>query len=288
MDPIKVILDTDLGDDIDDAWALSVCLGHPQIDLVGVATVWQDTQLRAAQTRKLLELAGRGDIPVAAGSRDGLDSINPLPRNNQADLLSPEDEARLREGRNDGVRLLAELCDANPGATLLTIGALTNAARLMLEYPAAFDKIERVVIMGGHMSPELPYPEYNTQCDPRASQIVFAGPKPITMIGLDVTLKCVLTQEDLDVVAGKATPLAQGLSHMTSLWRGVHGGAYPTVHDPLAALVCVEPELVTLETRRVSADGGGWIVFDDAGQEVAVAVDVKPREVCRRVVETCG
>ena len=288
MDPIKVILDTDLGDDIDDAWALAVCLGHPGIDLVGVATVWQDTQLRAAQTRKLLELAGRADIPVAAGSRDGLDSINSLPRNNQADLLSAEDEARLREGRNDGVRLLAELCEANPGATLLTIGALTNAARLMLEFPDAFAKLARLVIMGGHMDAKIPYPEYNTQCDPRASQIVFAGPKPITMIGLDVTLKCVLTQEDLDVVAAKGTPLAQGLSHMTSLWRTVHGGAYPTVHDPLAALVCMEPELVTLETRRVSSDQGGWIVFDDAGQDVAVAVDVKPREVCRRVVETCG
>ena len=130
MTPTKVILDTDLGDDIDDAWALSVCLGHPGIDLVGVATVWQDTQLRAAQTRKLLELAGRGDIPVAAGSRDGLDAINALPRNNQADLLSAEDEARLREGRNDGVRLLAELCEANPGATLLTIGAPTTMSYL--------------------------------------------------------------------------------------------------------------------------------------------------------------
>jgi purine nucleosidase/pyrimidine-specific ribonucleoside hydrolase len=285
---IRVILDTDLGDDIDDAWALAVCLGHPGIDLVGVATVWQDTQLRAAQTRKLLELAGRVDIPVAAGSRDGLDSINALPRNNQADLLSAEDEARLREGRNDGVRLLAELCAANPGATLLTIGALTNAARLLLEFPAAFAKLARLVIMGGHMSPELPYPEYNTQCDPRASQIVFGGPKPITMVGLDVTLKCVLTQEDLDVVAAKGTPLAAGLCHMTDLWRKVNWPHFPTVHDPLAALVCMEPELVTLETRRVSVDSAGGIVFDDAGQEVAVAVDVKPREVCRRVVELCG
>jgi purine nucleosidase/pyrimidine-specific ribonucleoside hydrolase len=288
MDPIKVILDTDLGDDIDDAWALATCLGHPLIDLAGVATVWQDTQLRAAQTRKLLELAGRPDIPVAAGARDGLDCINALPRNNQADLLSAEDEARLREGRDDGVRLLAELAEANPGATLLTIGALTDAARLIVEFPQAYDKLERVVIMGGHMIPTLAHPEYNTQCDPRASQIVFRSSKPVTMVGLDVTLKCQMTQDDLDTVEAKGTPLSRALIDMTNLWRKLDWAHLPIIHDPLAALVCVEPNLVTLETRRVKVDEVGHIVADAQGEEVAVAVDVRPDDVRRRVVELCG
>lgn len=291
-EPLPLVLDTDIGDDIDDAWALSVCINHPAIRLVGVTTVWRDTELRAAQARLLLERAGVADVPVAAGARDGLDRLLEFHRNCQADVLSAEDEARLRRGRVDAVRMLAELAEANPGLVVAPVGPLTNVARFICEYPKAFAKISRLVIMGGHMRPDLPHPEYNVGCDVRASQIVFSCGKPIQMIGLDVTLRCQMQPGDLESIEAKRTPLSEAIMAMTRLWQGAGDGqrkrGMPVVHDPLAVLTAVDPELVKWETRRVVIDDRGNCVACDCGGQIQVAVDVEPDAVRRRVVELIG
>ena len=290
--PVPLVLDTDIGDDIDDAWALSVCINHPAIHLVGVTTVWRDTELRAAQARLLLEKAGAADVPVAAGTRDALDRLLTFPRNCQADVLSAEDEARLRQGRCDAVRMLAELAESTPGLVVAPIGPLTNIARFICEYPQAFAKVSRLVIMGGHMRPDRSDPEYNVGCDPRASQIVFSSGKPIQMIGLDVTLRCQMQPEDLEAIAAKKTPLSEAILTMTRLWQGAGDGqrkrGMPIVHDPLAVLTAVEPDLVEWETRRVVIDDEGHCVADERGHEIQVAVQVNPDAVRHRVVELIG
>ena len=290
---IPVLLDTDLGDDIDDAWALSVCLNHPGLELLGVSTVWQDTQLRAAQARYLLELAGRRDVEVAAGSRDALDRINHLPRNCQADVLDAATESRLRAGRDDAVSFLAEQVERRPGAVLLTIGPLTNAARLRCEFPESFAKLSRVVVMGGHIMPDRPEPEYNVMCDPRASQIVYECGKPLAMIGLDVTLRCVMTAEDLAAIGAKSTPLGQAILRMTELWQRAVTPAgqtphMPCVHDPLAALAVAEPDILEWQTLDVYIDHLGRCVVAEGPADTQVAVGVDPERVRRRVVELVG
>jgi purine nucleosidase len=281
--PEAILLDTDIGDDIDDAWALAVCVRHPALRLVGVSTVLRDTELRAAQARKLLELAGTEGMPVAAGSRDPLDSISRIGRNNQADLLSAEDEARLRRGRTDGVRFIAEIARAHPGLTLLPIGPLTNVARFIQEFPDEFASIGRIVLMGGHMIPGHEKPEYNVSVDPRATRIVFGCSKPITMIGLDVTLQCRMTEEDLAAVRETGTPLSRAIMQMTSLWQDEGRQPdtdtpprMPIAHDPLAALVAADPSFVTLERRSVVPDDHGCCLPGGGppNTDVAVAVDV--------------
>ncbi|MGQ9730621.1 MAG: nucleoside hydrolase, partial [Candidatus Zipacnadales bacterium] len=216
---VPTLYDTDIGDDIDDAWALSVCLRHPQIELLGVTTVHRDTELRAAQARLLIELAGVNDVEVAAGTRDALDRLFPLVRNCQAEVLSAEDEARLRAGRVDAVRFLAEHIEAHPGCTLLAVGPFTNVGRLICEFPESFAKLGRLVIMGGHVMPDREGPEYNASVDPRATRLMFESGKPLLMIGLDVTLRCVMTPADLEEIAAKATPLAEAIIKMTRLWQ---------------------------------------------------------------------
>ncbi|MFQ6133382.1 MAG: nucleoside hydrolase, partial [Armatimonadota bacterium] len=181
--PQKVLLDTDIGDDIDDAWALATCIGHADIELVGVTTVLRDTQLRAAQARLLLELGKVEGVEVAAGTRDTLDRIMPISRNNQADVLSPQEEERLRPGRTDAVRFLAEKAREVEDLVLLPVGPLTNIGRFVTEFPQDLARVQRLVIMGGHVMPDRENPEYNAGCDPRATQAVFACGKPIVMIG---------------------------------------------------------------------------------------------------------
>jgi purine nucleosidase len=290
--PIEILLDTDIGDDIDDAWALAVCLRHPNLRLVGVSTVLRDTELRAAQARHLLEQAGRREVPVAAGARDPLDAIHRISRNNQGAVLTAEEEARLRKGRTDGVRFLAEMAERHPGMTLLPVGPLTNIARLILEFPKAFATVGRIVMMGGHMIAGQDEPEYNVGVDPRATRIVFGCGKPITMIGLDVTLQCPLLPEDLDAIRSRETPLGRSLLRMTDLWQ--HHGRKPgdtaplrtpIVHDPLAALVAADPSFVTLEARSVFPDDRGRCLPGDGPPNIDIAVAVDPARVRKALVE---
>jgi purine nucleosidase len=290
---VPVILDTDIGDDIDDAWALSCCIRHPAIRLLGVTTVIRDTELRAAQARLLLEAAGESSIEVVAGERNTLDRELPLARNCQADVLSAEDEARLRPGRTDGVEFLAATIEAHPGCTLLPVGPFSNVGKLILEYPDSFEKLGRVVIMGGHVIPDRENPEYNASADPRATRLMFESGKPLLMVGLDVTLKCVMQPEELEEIEAKDTPLSRAIMTMTRLWQeaGAKEGQpprMPCIHDPLAALVCVEPDVVTAEPMHIDIDEQGRCIRGEGEPNAEVAVSVDAPRVRRRVIDLIG
>ncbi len=290
---IPVILDTDIGDDIDDAWALSCCIRHPAIRLLGVTTVVRDAELRAAQARFLLEAAGESAIEVAAGERNTLDRELPLTRNCQADVLSAEDEARLRPGRTDGVEFLAATIEAHPGCTLLPVGPFSNVGKLILEHPGAFEKLGRLVIMGGHVMPDREHAEYNASVDPRATALMFGSGKPLLMVGLDVTLKCVMEPEELEEIEAKDTPLSRAIMTMTRLWQeaGAKSGQpprMPCIHDPLAALVCVEPDVITTEPVHIDIDEQGRCIRGEGEPNAEVAVSVDAPRVRRRVVELIG
>ena len=282
---VKVLLDTDIGDDIDDAWALSFCLCHPGIELVGVTTVWGDTETRAALARLLAEKAGR-DVEVVAGSSDGLGRRASSKRPTYADVLGPEEE-RLRRGRADGVRFMAEAARERPGLILLTVGPLTNAARFALEFPEEFRLVSKLVMMCGHLIPGRTNAEYNAGCDPRATQVIFSTEIPKFVVGLDVTLKCQLTEDDLEALRAKKTPLAEALYEMTSLWRG-RTGRMPVMHDPLAAASVVEERIVEFRPMRVEVDDRGRLRRASGRPNVNYAVSADPKLLRRRLLEVIG
>ncbi len=286
---VAVLLDTDIGDDIDDAWALAVCLTHPRIDLLGVATVYADTVARAALARWLIEAAGKS-VEVAAGEPHPLNRKVDLFRPNQMAAVPEEEAQRLKAGRTDGVAFLAQKAEAFDGdeLVLLTIGPLTNAAKLLTKHPKAAAKITRIVSMVGALLPDRPHPEYNAAVDPAATKILFESGKPLTMIGLDVTLRCRFSEDDLAEFAHSDKPLVQRLMAMTKVWRERHrrdDGSLPLpiLHDPLAALVVVEPELVTLEPMRIIVDEKGRTLKADGEPNCLVAPDVRPDAVVQRL-----
>jgi purine nucleosidase/pyrimidine-specific ribonucleoside hydrolase len=286
---VTVLLDTDIGDDIDDVWALAVCLMHPQINLLGVSTVYADTTARAVIARWLIEAAGK-KVEVAAGEQHPLDRSVSLYRPNQMKAITPEDEQRLKSGRSDGVAFLAEKIEAFQGdeLVLLTVGPLTNAAKLLTEHPRAAEKITRIVSMVGTLLPEHSKPEYNASVDPKATKILFECGKPLTMIGLDVTLRCRLSETDLEELSRSEKLLTKRLLALTKAWQDAHrrsDGSVPTpiLHDPLAALVVVEPELVTLTPMRIIVDDEGRTVKTEGAANCLVATDVHPSAVVNRL-----
>jgi len=282
----NVLLDTDIGDDIDDAFALALCLRHPDIHLVGVTTVRGDTQARAALVRYLAERAGV-QVDVVAGTRDALDFIVNSYRPNQADVLG-EKEHEYRLNRSDGVRFMAETARKYDELVLISIGPLTNVARFILEYPNEFKRVSKMIIMGGHLMTDRTGPEYNFSADPRATKIVISYQKPKFIVGLDVTMKCVLSEDYQNKIFIKNTSLTNALSSMKMLWDKSLTTKYdPVMHDPLAVMSAIE-DFVSFEKVGLTVDDDGRCLREQRAMSCMFAKEVKEQGFLKRLVDLIG
>lgn len=253
--PVPVILDTDIGDDIDDALALAFALQSPELDVRAVVTVLQHRERRADLVWKILQLYGREDVPVGMGAEQPL--LAPARRGEvrQTAALSAAD--RLPDARRrNGLELYLETCLKSPRkVTVLAYGPLTNVALALRAEPRLTERIERVVLMNGvFFSPRL---EYNTVRDPEAAAIVFSSGLPIVTVGLDVTLRCQLEPQDMERLAASTLPAVRFLRELIAIWQDGRPERRPILHDPLAVAVTFRPDLVKLQRGRVEVETRG-------------------------------
>ena len=207
----KVLIDTDIGDDIDDALALALALHCPEIDLLAVTTVFGDTWSRARLAAHLLHVFGHADVPVAAGIAMPLQLRHQPSGVPQAAILDP-DASFPALSTTSGPALIVKTALASPGQlTLLCLGPLTNVATALQLEPQLFMAIRSVVMMGGTSG--VPFPEWNVRSDTRAAHIVLAAGIPITMIGWNVTTRCQMRTRDVEQLRRAAsstdTPVEQ-------------------------------------------------------------------------------
>ena len=274
---MRILLDTDIGDDIDDALALALALRLPDVDLAGVTTVFRDTAARARMARHLLDLFGRPDVPVAAGAGKPLLGAMPRePHEPQLDLTPAGVADAASAHAVDKIRSTY----AQPGSdvTLVTIGPLTNLALALALDPTLAERIPRVVVMGGRIGRAAP--EWNIKCDPEAAAIVLGAGLPLTLVPLDVTLETTMRSEHLEALKAAETEQARWLMTLTEAWQA-KTKRMPVLHDPLALAVALDPAWV--ETQRlaldvVTATGPGrgitCVVSGDAAPvDVALGVD---------------
>lgn len=288
MDAIKVLLDTDIGSDIDDAVCLSYLLCQPRCELVGVTTVSGQPRVRAALVDAVCRAAGRPDVAIHAGTEHAIAGSTPQPDVPQATVLDGFDHRASEEfASNTAVTFLRDEIEAAPGEiTLLTVGPMTNAGLLFATYPETAAKLAALVIMGGAYSMSRWVgggQEWNSYCDPTAARVVYRTPVAShRSVGLNVTTRCVLgTRESIDRFQGAGG--AWGVvAAMTEVW-GEHADTV-TYHDPLAGAVIFRPELCEWRRGRVSIEltsrrYRGATAFDphpDATAPHEVAVDVDP------------
>ena len=252
-----VLLDTDIGDDIDDALALALALRSPEIELQGVTTVFGDTRLRARLAQHLLRVFGRDDIPVAAGISTPLQVRHRASGVPQAAILDPCDHYNISP--YSGPELIVQKALAYPGRlTLVCIGPLTNVATALLIEPLLFMTIRSVVMMGG--SSGIPWPDWNVRSDVKAAQIVLAAGIPVTLMGLNITRYCQLLPGDIERLRYDNSPQTRLLYQLLRVWqrhRPRWHSAYPYLHDPLTIAALCAPELMRFEemTARVSIHG---------------------------------
>ncbi len=279
-----VLIDTDIGDDIDDALALALALRSPEIDVQGVTTVFGDTQKRARLAAHVLRVFGREDIPVAAGQQiplllrhrpSGVPQAAILDTCTTSPELSPY----------SGPELIIQTAMAHQGnLTLLCLGPLTNVATALTIEPRLFRAIRNIVIMGGTSG--FPVPEWNVRSDAQAAKIVLAAGVPVTLLGWNVTKRCQLRESDIEKLHFENSPQARLLSQLIAVWQRHRPRWHPKLpylHDPLTIVALCATELFHFEvmTARVFTRGllqGFMLSRIIDGPLVHAAIDVQAKE----------
>lgn len=287
-----VLLDTDIGDDIDDALALALALRSPEIELIGVTTVFGDTHLRARLAKLMLHVFERDDTPVAAGISSPMLARHLPSGVPQATILTTDANDEPAISNFSGPELIIEKAMAHPGRlTLLCIGPLTNVATALLMEPHLFMAIRSVVMMGGTSG--IPWPEWNVRSDARAAQIVLAAGIPITLLGWNITTRCQLRVQDIERLHDKNTPQTRLLSELIAIWqqhRPRWQPACPFLHDPLTIAALCAPQLLRFEemTARTLTHGplrGFMVPRLMNGPLVNAAVDIQAEKAREWVME---
>ncbi|GAB4439232.1 MAG: nucleoside hydrolase [Anaerolineae bacterium] len=265
----KIIIDTDPG--IDDAMAILLALKSPEIELVGLTTIFGNvyTPLATQNALRLVEFAGRPDIPVAHGAeaplitpleavadfvhgRDGLGNVN---------LPPPQGQPIAKAA----AQFMVETVMAQPGEiTLVPIGPLTNLALALALEPRLAQNVAEVVVMGGAVTVNgnvNPAAEANIINDPHAADRVFTAGWPVTMVGLDVTLQTIMSDDYMAALNASGSPTAEFIYAISRFYRDfhydTHGLAGMHTHDPSAIAYVLDPTLFTTVRGpvRVATEG---------------------------------
>jgi inosine-uridine nucleoside N-ribohydrolase len=257
--PQLVILDTDIGDDIDDAFALALVLRSPELHLLGIETAYGDTELRARLVDRYLAAVGRGDIPVLAGVS--------TPQTNHFSQAAYARQSPERKHAS-GVDFLLKQIRAHPGQiTLIAIGPLFNIQAAIERDPATFKMLKRVVIMGGSVyrgysgknddKTTPPSPEWNILCDPAGARALLGSGVPVFVMPLDST-QIHLENPMLGTVFAHGSPLTDQLTLLYHQWTGAKEWRSPTLYDPVAVTYTIRPDLCPATPIRLEVDDKGF------------------------------
>jgi inosine-uridine nucleoside N-ribohydrolase len=305
--PDFVILDTDIGDDIDDAFALALVLRSPELKLVGITTTFGDTELRAKLVDRYMGSIGPKDIPVVPGVPTARNSVFTQAAyartepyywggcgNAMSALVTNEIEAyyaRLAEQRkrDDAAGFLLDQIRAYPGQiTLIAIGPLFNVQAAIERDPATFRKLKRVVLMGGSIyrgyddamtrAHTPPQAEWNISRDPAGLKALLASGVPAFMMPLDST-QVHLEPREREAIFAHGSPLTDQLTLLYHQWmaNSEWHPSGPTLFDPVAVAYAVRPESCPAKPMRIEVDERGMTrpVEGAPNAQVCLEVDEK-------------
>jgi inosine-uridine nucleoside N-ribohydrolase len=304
MTPTPIILDCDPGHD--DAIALLLAIASPEVELVGVTTVAGNTTIDKTTNNalRILELAGRSDIPVYRGADRPFIRAQDVATHvhGESGLDGPElPPPSTREQELHAVDYLAQEIRARDGkVTLIPTGPLTNIGLLFALHPDV--RPERIVVMGGAIGEgnRTPAAEFNIWADPEAAQRVFVEAGDTTMIGLDVTHRALITDAHTERMRG-AGRVGKVVAELMDFYARFHKSRYPDLqgspmHDPVCVAHVIDPSLVTVLAAAIEVDCSGgpswgrtnvdWRNREHFGEPNAkVGVDIDGERFAELVVE---
>jgi purine nucleosidase len=272
---IPIILDTDIGDSIDDALALAFALHSPELDVRAVTTVIDDVESKTRLAWKMLSIYNRRDVALAMGASEPLLDPTMSAPSKEFEVLTRNDTIPDTARKRAADLIIDTVLQSRGKITIVAIGPMTNIALAIKTDPRIKNNIERIVIMGGaYLSSET---EYNVKRDRTAAEIVFHSGVPITAVGLDVTSQCKLPEKDLDRMRLADDPAGNFLIRLVDLAEEQTHDPNPTLYDPLAIAAIFRPDLLEMQagTVDVPLSGPGQTMFKPVpGSKTQVAVKV--------------
>ncbi len=288
---MPVILDTDIGDDIDDTWALAMMLGTPQLDVQLIVTASDDTPTKTRLLAKMLELVGRTDIPIATGRKTSDAKIHQLEWLGEYTL-----DTYPGTVHEDGVQALIDAVHAaKETIPICVIGPQTNLAEALRRDSSIAPKARIVSMAGsvhiGYGGKKGRQPEWNVVHDLPSAQAVFSAPWDITIAPLDTCGTLVIKGERYQRVATSKNPLAVLTMENYAKWS--NRKHYPTeessvLYDTLAVYLLYQQDAVEMETVKLRVDEKGNTVPDpEKGRPVHCALHWKDRDAFEQhLIET--
>lgn len=276
--PRRIIIDTDPG--IDDAMAIFLALRSPELKVEAITPVAGNVplDLTLPNALRLVEIAGRTDVPVAAGAS------HPLIRrlvtaghvhgvNGLAGVEFPE--PKTKPVHETAPELIRRIARENPGEiTIVAVGPLTNVALALRADPELAGMIPAIVIMGGSLSGGnmTPAAEFNIYVDPEAARIVFDANIPLTMVGLDVTRKCRVSEQHIERLEAASNSVSQAAGKIlrATYERMRHGGEVTDIdlHDALAVASLIDHDVITRKDYYVEVETAGeWTAGQTIGYD---------------------
>jgi inosine-uridine nucleoside N-ribohydrolase len=282
VNKIPVILDTDIGMDVDDVWALAFLLRCPELDLKLVISENGDTVYGAALAAKLLEAAGRSDVPVGVGI-----PLTSTPRTHAAWLQDYSLDDYTGPVHYDGVGAMIDEINASPeDITVISIGPVVNLAAALQRDPGITAKARFVGMHGsirsGYFGAPKPHLEYNVKAYPQACRAVFEAPWPITITPLDSCGMITLRGEAFQRLVESDLPLVKAVIDNHMGWRETMGDDLykqsdlsqesSLLFDTVAVYLAFSEALLNMEELPVAVDDRGATVVDPAAGNVRCAM----------------
>jgi len=260
--PEKIIIDTDIGDDIDDAFAVALALSSPEFQILGFSASFGDTPTRAKMLDRMLGELGKSSIPVTQGIQANV-NLNAFTQRRYAEAGS-----FARSSHPASVDFILEQARKYPGqVTLVAVGPLPNVGAAIDKDPAAFRQLKRVVIMGGSIrtmndpygvaAPIAPHPEWNIKNDIAAAKKLFTVGVPLVVLPLDSTANLKFHEVARTALFAHGSMLTNILAGLYYEWSAATRSPTPVLFDPMTLASMLAPSLCPLTPMHLTVDEAG-------------------------------
>lgn len=259
----KIVIDTDIGDDIDDAFAVALALSSPEFEVLGFSASFGDTPTRAKMLDRMLGELGRGDIPVVMGPEVDINR-NAFTQRRYAEGATPF----RRASHAASVDFVLEQARKFPHqVTLVAVGPLPNVGAMIAKDPAAFRLLKKVVIMGGSIrtmndpygvaAPIAPHPEWNIKNDIAGAKALFGAGVALQVLPLDSTANLKMHEVARTALFQHGSMMTNILAGLYYEWRAATKNPTPILFDPMTLASMLQPSLCPLTPMHLTVDDAG-------------------------------